>query len=63
MLLSTIQDASFLHKCMEVRPLKIAAIIRGVGIHLNIWMCPLLGNLNFVEMEGYKSAKFLAPLV
>lgn len=62
-LLLTMQDASFLHKCMESRPLKIVAIIRGVRIHLNIWMTPLLENLNFVEMEGYKNAKYLGPLV
>lgn len=62
-LLLRMQDASFLHKCMESRPLKIVAIIRGVRIHLNIWMTPLLENLNFVEMEGYKNAKYLGPLV
>ena len=63
MLLLTMQDVPFLHKCMEVRPLKIVVIIGGVRIHLNIWMSPLLENLTYVEMEGYKNAKSLALLV
>lgn len=55
-LLFTMQDASLLYKCMEVRPLLEVRFTW-------IWMNSLLERLTFVEMEGCKSAKFLAPSV